>query len=235
MSRAATAIALVSALVLPLKGCGAIEEPYAVVPGPRGAAAGTPYSRLAMRWASTDFAVGTDGSGVVELEVVLENSGPGGTESTSILWEPAFARSYTFAGSEPASWRARVDQRGWGVLDTSGVLPGRSGTFRLWFTARVPSDQVTREAIAPRPRIVVVADGRRVVADTVADVRLAVPPAGRWHRVFERGPLATVADGVAFVPASARRAFPFAVGLAMVLGVLAGAGAVAGFRTTVWR
>lgn len=34
MSRAATAIALVSALVLPLKGCGAIEEPSAVVLGP---------------------------------------------------------------------------------------------------------------------------------------------------------------------------------------------------------
>ena len=66
---------------------------------------------------------------------MVDNDGRQHTESTSILWEPAFASRYTLISSDPPAWRVRIDERGWGVLDTAGLLPSRSGTFRLWFSA----------------------------------------------------------------------------------------------------
>ena len=79
----------------------------------------------------------------------------------------------------------------------------------------------------------VVADGRWVVADTVADVRLAVPPAGAGQGPFERGALAGpagLADRVPGVPAHPAGALPVAAGCAALLALVAGAGAGAAFR-----
>ena len=209
----------------------------APAPGAAPAAAGAAALRL--RWATTRYAVAADAQGPIQLTVLLENPGPGPTGSTSILWEPAAAEALAFAGSDPAPWRVRRDERGWGVLDTAGVLPGRIGTFRLWFSRPEapagggPAPLPPLLLPPPLPRIVVVADGRWVVADTVADVRLAVPPAGAGQGPFERGALAGpagLAERVPGVPAHPAGALPVAAGCAALLALVAGAGAGAAFR-----
>jgi hypothetical protein len=121
------------------------------------------------------------------------------------------------------------------VLDTAGVLPGRSGTFRLWFIARPASDGSPPVVAPPPPRLVVVADGRLVIAETIADLRLAVPPTEGERRVFERDPLAWVARGVPQRTAEPRVVFGFAAGLAALLSVIAGGGTVAAFRAAAGR
>ena len=52
----------------------------------------------------------------------------GSTRSApSILWEPAFASRYTLISSDPPAWRVRIDERGWGVLDTAHLIPSPFG------------------------------------------------------------------------------------------------------------
>jgi hypothetical protein len=62
--------------------------------------------------------------------------------------------------SQPDAWRVRVDERGWGVLDTTGVLPKEDGRFILRFAAR--------GCTVPFPRVWVVADGSDQVGAAVA-------------------------------------------------------------------
>jgi hypothetical protein len=181
-----------------------------------------------------DLAVDRDGTALVELKVVVDNPGARSTDSTSILWEPAFAQAFTFTDGEPAPWRVRTDERGWGVLDTSGVLPRRSGTFRLRFaSASDPTGTPgSLQAAFRTPRLVVVVDGTQVIAETAGDVRRGAPPPGRWLRVFERGPLARLADVLPAGVAAPHRALGYAGGLAALLVLVAGGGAGAAFVTT---
>jgi hypothetical protein len=81
------------------------------------------------------------------------------------------------------------------------------------------------------PRLVVVADGALTIAETSGEVRLAAPPVGRWLPVFERGPLAWIADLVPPSTAHPRHGFGLAVGMAALLGLVAGAGAVTSLRS----
>ena len=88
---------------------------------------------LSLAWATAEPWATEGGPTLVELRLVVDNDGRQRTQSTSILWEPAFASRFTLISSDPPAWRVRIDERGWGVLDTAGLLPSRSGTFRLWF------------------------------------------------------------------------------------------------------
>jgi hypothetical protein len=230
VAAAAVAVLLAGALGAALLGGRGLPGWFRPQSGAGGAAA-----RPVLTWAVADLAVAPDGTALVELTVVVDNPGAWSTSSTSILWEPAFAQVFTLTESEPDPWRARIDERGWGVLDTHGVLPRRSGSFRLRFTAApdptgapLPSQGAFRT-----PRLVVVVDGAHVIAESAGDVRRGAPPPGRWLRAFERGPLARLADAVPSGVAVPHHAFGFAVGLAALLGLVAGGGAAAAFGSTV--
>jgi hypothetical protein len=148
--------------------------------------------------------------------------------------------------SDPPAWRVRIDERGWGVLDTAGLLPSRSGTFRLWFSgphaggpaggaAAAPAGGAAGGAAVVPPRVMVVANGHFVIAETVADVRRLDGVRGRAPAIFERGPLAAAADAFDFVPADARGAFPFAATSGLLLGAVLAAGGVAAARASATR
>ena len=176
--------------------------------------------RLRLTWATTEPWPAEGGRTTVELRVVVENEGPRATQSTTILWEPGFAGQFELVSTDPPPWRVRIDERGWGVMDTIGIVPGQSGTFRLMFAGRGP--------VGDPPRLVVVANGHIVIAETPAAVRLLDAPGARHQGAFERGPLAAVADLAAFVPADSRRAFPLATGVGLLLAaVVTGGGLVA--------
>jgi hypothetical protein len=196
-----------------------------------------PETRPIVSWVGADLAVVPDGTALVELEVMVDNPALWATESTSILWEPAFAQTFTLTESEPAPWRVRIDERGWGVLDTAGVLPQQRGTFRLRFSAPAsPSSPLSGDrplALSPfrSPRLQIVTDGGRTVTETSGDVRRAAPPVGSWLREFERGRLVPVADVMPPATAEARHVFLFAAGLAALFALLTGAAAAAAFRS----
>ncbi len=201
---------------------------------------------LSLAWATAEPWATEGGPTLVELRLVVDNDGRQHTQSTSILWEPAFASRYTLISSDPPAWRVRIDERGWGVLDTAGLLPSRSGTFRLWFSgppaggpaaapAGGPAGGASGGAAVAPPRVMVVANGHFVIAETVADVRRLDGVRGRAPATFERGPLAVVADAFAFVPADARGAFPFAAATGLLLGAVLAAGGVAAARASATR
>jgi hypothetical protein len=175
--------------------------------------------RLRLGWATAEPWPADGGRTTIEMRVEVENSGPQATQSTTILWEPGFAGQFEMVSSDPPPWRVRIDERGWGVMDTIGILPGQSGTFRLLFTGRGPAGDP--------PRLMVVANGHIVIAETPAVVRLLDVPGVSHQGAFERGPLATAADLAAFVPADARGAFPLAAGIGLLLAaVVTGGGLV---------
>jgi hypothetical protein len=197
---------------------------------------------LSLAWATAEPWATEGGSTLVEMRLVVDNDGRQHTQSTSILWEPAFASRFTLISSDPPAWRVRIDERGWGVLDTAGLLPSRSGTFRLWFSgppaggpAAAPAGGASGGAAVVPPRVMVVANGHFVIAETVADVRRLDGVRGRAPATFERGPLAAAADAFAFVPADARGAFPFAAATGLLLGAVLAAGGVAAARASATR
>lgn len=194
---------------------------------PAAAAAAVPDAApgLALAWASTDYDVREPPGAAVELLIIVESRRPEATGSTSILWEPAFAEAFSFLHSDPEAWRVRVDERGWGSLDTSGLLPGAHGTFRVWFSA------LAFEELAPE--VVVVADGQAVVGSGVATpLHVMRRETEDRQQVFERGTLAAAADRVRFVPADSRGAFPLALGLALALSLVTATGLAAALQFT---
>jgi hypothetical protein len=157
------------------------------------------------------------GDQVVALRVSVDNRGAGATASTSIHWEPAFAQRFAFLDSEPAPWRVRTDERGWGVLDTAGVLPAQIATFQVRFLASTPD--------ALEPAVIVVADGATVVGEAIARAASRHwPRPAPAQRTFDRGALAAAADALPLVPADSRGAFPLAVAMSVLLSLLVGAG-----------
>lgn len=216
---AAMVVPLVALVVLGAS-CGApgAQESPVATPGP-----GQSTGPVRLRFASTEYYTLGPGDPVVELRVILNNSGPRHTDSTSIRWEPAFAQDVTFLRSEPAAWRVRIDETGWGVLDTTGVLPGQFGTFRIWFAMNTYTPH--------EPRIAVIANGSMEIATVTASATHL-----KWQadipkqRVFERGLPALAADIFGFLPANGRGAFPLAVGMGVSLIGLAGSGGLMAFR-----
>jgi hypothetical protein len=195
-------------------------------PGAPAAGAGTDGSAPAVRLqaASMEYYTGGPGDPVVELRVILNNTSARHTDSTSIRWEPAFVQEFTFLRSEPEAWRMRVDETGWGVVDTSGVLPEQYGTFRIWFAMNT---------YAPRePRIAVVVNGTVEIAQATARATHL-----KWQadipkqRVFERGLPAQAADLVRFLPTDGRGAFPVAMGMGVALIAVTGIGGFMAFRS----
>jgi hypothetical protein len=179
--------------------------------------------QLRLQWASMEYYRAGPADPLVELRIIVANYSRRPTDSTTILWEPAFAQQHLFVRSEPAPWRVRTDERGWGVLDTAGVLPEQHGTFRLWFAAGTLA--------VYEPRVVVVANGTDVIAETVAGAthrRYQVPSSAQ--RTFERGPLAALADAVRFLPSDGHGALPLAAAIGVLLSATAGAGTLAAFR-----
>jgi hypothetical protein len=177
-----------------------------------------------LRQASTEYFANGPSDSVVELRLIVDNRDSRGrnTDSTTILWEPSFARITTLLASDPPAWRTRIDDRGWGVLDTAGVLGRRYGTFRLWFAV---GDYAVQE-----PQVAIVANGHIILAETVATAshrrRGASTPA---QTAFERGPLARAADLSLFLPGDERGAFPLAAGVGLLLTAIAAAGGLAAF------
>ncbi len=166
------------------------------------------------------------GDEVVELRVIVANLDSRATNSTSILWEPAFAARFTFLRSDPAPWRVRIDEQGWGVLDTAGILPVQFGTFRVWFVAP--------QAGVVEPRVRVVIDGRLELGPVVAGSTQAVQiTAQDSQQVFERGRLAAVAERAGILPDGPRGAFAIAAGIGLMLIILAGGGSAAALRLTI--
>ncbi len=190
---------------------------------------------LSLAWATAEPWATEGGPTLVEMRLVVDNDGRQHTQSTSILWEPAFASRFTLISSDPPAWRVRIDERGWGVLDTAGLLPSRSGTFRLWFSGPPAGGPAAAPPAVAPPRVMVVANGHLVIAETVADVRRLEGVRGRAPATFERGPLAAAADAFAFVPADARGAFPFAAATGLLLGAVLAAGGVAAARASATR
>ena len=178
--------------------------------------------RLRLTWATTEPWPAEGGERTtVELRVVVENEGRRATQSTTILWEPGFAGQFEFVSTDPPPWRVRIDERGWGVMDTIGIVPGQTGTFRLLFAGRGPVGN-------PPRRLVVVANGHIVIAETPAAVRLLDVPGARHQGAFERGPLAAAATWRRSSLRTSRRAFPLATGVGLLLAaVVTGGGLVA--------
>jgi hypothetical protein len=187
------------------------------------ARAGAPPGPLRLRWASAEYYTAGPTDPVVELRIILDNRGSRASDSTTILWEPAFAQAFTFLRSEPAAWRVRVDERGWGVLDTDGVLPRQFGTFRLWFAMNAYA--------VHEPRLAFVANGTTDIAEATASATHLLPQrVSPAQQAFERGPAAMAADALPFAPADERGAFRVAAGMGVLLTAVAGIGGGAAFR-----
>ncbi len=194
--------------------------------GGLGPPAPPPGKLQRLQWASIDFNRSVPGDEVVELRVIVANLESRATNSTSILWEPAFAAQFTFLRSDPAPWRVRIDEQGWGVLDTAGILPAQFGTFRVWFVAP--------QAGVVEPRVRVVIDGRLELGPVVAGSTQAVQIAAQdSQQVFERGRLAAVAERAGILPDGPRGAFASAAGIGLILVILAGSGGAAALRLTI--
>lgn len=190
------------------------------------AATAPPRAQLQrLQWASIDFNRSVPGDEVVELRVIVANLATRATNSTSILWEPAFAAQFAFLRSDPPPWRVRIDEQGWGVLDTSGILPLQFGTFRVWFVAP--------KAGVVEPHVRVVIDGQLELGPVVAGSTQATQiEAQASQQLFERGRLATVAERAGILPDSPRGAFALAAAMGFVLILLAGSGGAAALRLT---
>ena len=186
---------------------------------------GGPSPALLLSYAGINYLNGGPADPVIELKVIMVNSGERHTESTSIRWEPAFAREYTFLKSDPPAWRVRIDDWGWGVYDGPGVLPQRDGTYLLWFTRtgfRVDE-----------PRIQAIGNGTMFVDDTYAIAMNRIlnrEPAAQG--IFERTPFAAVVDRIGNVVPDAIETAPFgfALGLAGTLTALAAGGVMVSLR-----
>jgi hypothetical protein len=208
---------------------------------------------LTITWASTQYGVHEPDGAAVELRVLLDNRSDAGTEATSIRWDPAFATAFKVMASDPPAWRVRVDETGWGSLDTSGVLPGQYGEFRIWFTPASPaatthaagqadagSDVLPASGADPipdlAPHVEVVADGTRKLGIVVATpLHFAERASAERQYAFERGELAAVADTVAFVPSNGGNAYPIVVALTVFLAALTAAGMAAAFSVCTAR
>lgn len=183
-----------------------------------------PAIEVTLLSARTDYSVREPAGAAVELTILVGNASSGATSSTSITWEPEFAASYAFLESAPPAWRVRVEETGWVVLDTAGVLPGEHGTFRVWF-APVSDGSASGADLSPLVRVV--ADGEIEVGEgraTSAHEQERLAEARRFQ--FDRGLPAILADHVSAVPATRHSAFGFGVGLAVILStiVLVGGG-----------
>jgi hypothetical protein len=195
-------------------------------PAPQAPAAtstASPATSVRLRSATIEYYLGGPGDSVVELRVYLENTHTRHTDSTSILWDPEFARQFTFLRSEPEAWRARIDESGWGSFDGTGVIPGQFATYRLWFAAGT--------YMPLEPRLKIIANGNTLVAETIA-----VAPHLKWQRpraeqsAFERGPLAVLSAPVSLLPSGPRLAFVYAVTLALTLLGVTLTGGLKAFR-----
>ena len=186
----------------------------------------SPATAVRVRSATINYYLGGPGDPVVELRVVLENGHTRHTETTSILWDPEFARQFTFLRSEPEPWRVRIDESGWGSFDGTGVIPGQFANYRLWFAAGTPAPL--------EPQLKIVANGSTLVAETVA-----IAPHLTWQRpraeqhIFERGAVALLTAPAALVPAGPRLSFAYALLLAVTLLGVSLTGSWKAFRTAV--
>lgn len=225
---ALVAMALVAACAIAPAGSAA---PKTARPAGPAVTATAPAPRLYLHWAGMEYSIAGTADPVVKLRIVLDNHMEAHTESTSIKWEPSFAQQFTFLRSNPAPWRVRIDEQGWGVLDTSGVLPMQFGTFELWFFANAP--------VVQEPRIVIVANGGTLIADTTARaVHLEQQRPSTAQLTFEQGPIAAVgetAERLRLVPSDARGVFRVAAALAVLLTVIAIGGGVAAYWSTAGR
>ena len=210
--------------LLLLAGCAPVSAPMTTTPRvvpPVGTA--DPADLLRLRSASVEYYQAGPVDPVVELRVILDTTATRHTDSTTILWDPQFARSFVFLRSEPAPWRVRVDEQGWGSLDTSGVLPGNFATFRLFFAVG------TYEAVEPELRVI--ANGTTTVADV-----FATAPHLKWQRptpeqeAFERGPLSAIARIATPLPSRERPSFLIGAVLAALLVGVSLAGWLGAFR-----
>lgn len=189
---------------------------------------GSPAPALLLSYAGINYMNGGPADPVIELKVIVVNSGERHTDSTSIRWEPSFAREYTYLRSEPSAWRVRVDDWGWGVYDGPGVLPERDGTYLIWFTRTGFK--------VDEPRIQVIGNGSMFVEDTFAiAMNRILNREPILQGVFERAPIAPVIDRVGQVVPDAVETAPFglALGLAGTLTALIAGGVMAslGSRT----
>jgi hypothetical protein len=160
---------------------------------------------------------------VVELRIILQNTGRRHTDSTTITWDPSFAQNFTFLDSDPPPWRVRTDVSGWGTLDTSGVLPNQFGTFKLHFAIGTYAPQ--------EPQIRVISNGNVVVGEALAEalhLRWQQPSAAQ--RTFEHGALGTLASIGTILPEGPHAGFLFAVLLALSLTIATSAGSVVALK-----
>ena len=195
-----------------------------------GAVEAVEVAEVTLGWASTTFDVLEPEGAVVMLDVVVRNRTESVTRSTSIEWEPAFAAELEVLESDPPAWRVRVDERGWGVLDTSGIPAYEDGWFRVWFGAR---EGATLGETTEAPRIRVIVDGGHPAGEGVATPAHAGERArALTQQMFERGRIAAVVDRLGPMPAGGQGAFGVAVGVsASMLGIVT-VGMVAAYGVT---
>lgn len=187
----------------------------------------TPGPVVLLNYVGMSYFNGGPADPVIELKVILDNQGDRHSDSSSIRWEPEFAREFTFLKSSPPAWRVRIDEWGWGVFDGDGVRPHGDGTYLIWFTT---TGYKVRE-----PRIQVVANGNMFVDDTFAiAMNRILTREPELQGVFERQPIAGIIDRIGrFVPDAAETSpFEFAVAFAATLSGLTLAGTVFALRRT---
>jgi hypothetical protein len=205
------------ALLLIAAGAGCATTPAPPPPS------GTTADLVRLRSASIEYYQAGPVDPVVEVRVILDTTATRHTDSTTILWDPAFAERFTFLRSDPPPWRVRVDENGWGSLDTSGVIPGQYGTFRLYFAAG------TYEPLEPRLRVV--ANGDTTVADVFASAsHLKWQAPTPQQQAFEHGPLSALAAVARIAPAQERPSFVAGAALSAVLLALTLGGSLMAFR-----
>ena len=187
-----------------------------------------PKTGVGLRWAGVTYSLHEPVLGAVELRVIVGNRTAVATESTSILWDPVFAASYSFLQSSPAPWRVRIAENGWGTLDTDGVAAQEDGSFVMWFVAAPGVVDTGRDLPV---RIEVVANGNVVVGQGIATAAHATEKQRLARQTaFDRSPAAGLGDALWFIPAASSAAFPVATALAVAMAVLASTGAAAALR-----
>ena len=183
-----------------------------------------------LAWASTHYAPHEPTDAVVQLDVIVRNGTEHTTRSTSIEWEPVFAAAYEVLESDPPAWRIHIRDDGWGVLDTSGVLPGQDGAFRVWFSA---TDRPTPLDEDTGPLIRVVVDGQLPAGEGAATpTHAAERHKLSAQQLFERGHLAAAADRLTLLPAGGVGAHPVVVTLATVWLAITALGFAAAYQVT---
>jgi hypothetical protein len=223
-----------------LMACAALAASsalYFACAAPRALVAADPQvdSGLSVVWAGSDYAVHEPEGALVALHIVVRNAGDAATRPIAVRWSPEFAQVFTFMESDPPATNALIDGDGWGVAQLGGVPALEDLGVALWFRV---GDNATAPPYDLFPRVQVLAEGGGEEGMRAAGERLAIPLHAperlklRGQFALDGSVVAQLLDYAPFVPATAQTAFGPALGFAVLLLLIMGAGVGATMQAT---